>query len=246
MRARSGVILLPAVDIRDGRAVRLEQGDFGRETVYGDDPLEAARSFVEAGARFLHVIDLDGARRGQPASLRHLERIAGELGVPVQYGGGLRSPQSVTAAFRAGARRVVLGTAAYADPNVVEHALMERQDGVAVALDVRGGRVAVFGWLEQTDLAPEEVVSAWEARGVQHFVYTDVERDGMLEGPDLDGLGRVAEATAAGIVYSGGVGSVDHLRALRALGLGNLEGVVSGKALYERRFTIREAEEVLR
>jgi phosphoribosylformimino-5-aminoimidazole carboxamide ribotide isomerase len=239
------MILLPAVDIRDGKAVRLRRGDFAEETVYAEDPLEAARSFVDAGARFLHVVDLDGARGGEPANLGHLGRIAGELGVPVQYGGGLRSLESIRHAFDAGAERVVVGTAAYTDRELLDGAIERFVGRVLVAVDVRGGRVSVSGWTEQTDLTPEDVLRRMEARGVDRFVYTNVDRDGTLGGPDLDEVRRVAAATAATLVYSGGVSSLDDLRALRALGLVNLEGVISGKALYERRFAVADALEVL-
>ena len=238
------MILLPAVDIREGRAVRLRQGDFADETVYADDPLEAARSFVDAGARFLHVVDLDGAREGAPAALGHLERIVGELGVPVQYGGGLRDAEAVRSAFSAGARRVVLGTAAYRDPALLRESLGLGE--VAVAVDVRGGRVTAAGWTEETGTGPEEAIRRMQTEGVSRFVYTDVDRDGMLEGPDLDRVRSVADQVEGSFQYSGGIGSLDHLRALRELELPNLEGVVSGKALYERRFGVAEAIEVLR
>ena len=143
MRGGGSLILVPAVDIRDGRAVRLQQGDFDRETVYADDPLEAARSFADAGASSLHVVDLDGARHGQPANLHHLERIAGELQVDVQYGGGLRDLAAVGAALSAGASRVVIGTAAYADPDFLEEAIASWPGEILVAVDVRGGEVSV-------------------------------------------------------------------------------------------------------
>jgi phosphoribosylformimino-5-aminoimidazole carboxamide ribotide isomerase len=240
------MILLPAVDIRGGRAVRLRQGDFGSETVYADDPLEAARSFVEAGAELLHVVDLDGAREGRPANLGHLRRIAGELEVPVQFGGGLRSLEAVGDALGAGAGRVVLGTAALKDVDLLDEALRRHGDRVAVAVDVRGGRVSVAGWTEETEGAPEEVIRGLQERGVEHFVYTNVDRDGTLEGPDPGEVRRVGEAIAGQFVYSGGVGSVEDLGALRELGLANLEGVISGKALYEGRFTVAEGQEALR
>jgi phosphoribosylformimino-5-aminoimidazole carboxamide ribotide isomerase len=239
------MILLPAVDIREGRAVRLRQGDFAQETVYADDPLAAARSLVEAGARFLHVVDLDGALEGAPVNLRHLERIAGELDVDVQFGGGLRSLDAVRWALRAGAHRVVLGTAAFTEPELLERALDAWSSRVAVAVDVRDGRLAVAGWTENIGWTPEDVVRRLEARGASRFVYTNVDRDGTLGGPALEELERVAAATSGRLVYSGGIGSLDDLRALRALGLVNLEGVISGKALYEGRFTVQQALEVL-
>ena len=236
------MILVPAIDIRDGRAVRLEQGSFDRETVYVEDPLEAARSFAKEGASFLHVVDLDGAREGDPANLHHLERIAGELEVGVQFGGGLRSRESIGAALTAGAERVVLGTAAYRDRELLERAVADWGERVAVAVDVREGQVSVAGWTETTGAAPEGVIEGLEARGVRRLVYTSVDRDGMLEGPDLEGATRASAALSAGsFLYSGGVGSLEHLRALRDLGLPNLEGVISGKALYERRFAVAEA-----
>ena len=239
------MILLPAVDISGGRAVRLRQGDFADETVYADEPLEAARSFVEAGARFLHVVDLDGARDGSPASLGHLERIVGELDVPVQYGGGLRDLDAVGRAFAAGAERVILGTAAYRDPALLREALALDDGEVAVAVDVRDGQVSAAGWTEETGMAPEEAIRRMQDAGVTRFVYTSVERDGMLAGPDLDEVTRVAAEVGGTFLYSGGIGSVEHLRALRGLDLPNLEGVVSGKALYERRFGVAEAVEAL-
>jgi phosphoribosylformimino-5-aminoimidazole carboxamide ribotide isomerase len=238
------VILLPAIDIREGRAVRLERGDFERETVYRDDPLEAARTWVDEGAEALHVVDLDGARAGEPRSLRQLERIAG-LGVTVQYGGGLRRLKAISAALAAGAGRIVLGTAAFRDPDLLERAVALHGDRIAVGVDVRAGRASVAGWSEQTALSGEEAIAALEARGVATILYTSVDRDGMLSGPDLGEVRRAAGVVSGRLLYSGGVGSLEDLRALRSLGLPNLEGVISGKALYERRFTVAEARAAL-
>ncbi len=240
------MILLPAIDIRDGRAVRLERGDFDRETVYADDPLEAARSFVEAGARWLHVVDLDGARAGEPANLDHLRRITTELEVPVQYGGGLRSLVALRDALAAGAERVVLGTAAYNDVEFLEEALRIWGVRIMVAIDVRGGHVSVSGWEKTTQMLPADVIERMQASGVKQFVYTNVDRDGMLEGPDLDEVRRVSEVIRGRFLYSGGISSVEDLEALRALRLVNLAGVISGKALYERRFGVLEGVEALR
>ena len=239
------MILLPAVDIRDGRAVRLQQGDFARETVYDDDPVEAARLFGVAGARALHVVDLDGAREGEPANLGHLERIVRELALPVQYGGGLRSLRSVQRALGAGVERVILGTAALTDAAFLDQVVASFAGQVAVGVDVRQGRVAVKGWTEEAAGAPEDVLRELGERGVQRVVYTSVERDGMLEGPDLDEISRVCAAFSGDVVYSGGIGSLDELRGLVGLELGNLVGVISGKALYEGRFEVAEAQAVL-
>jgi phosphoribosylformimino-5-aminoimidazole carboxamide ribotide isomerase len=239
------MILLPAVDIRDGKAVRLVRGDFERETVYAEDPLEAARAFVEGGARFLHVVDLDGARAGEPVNLEQLERIARELEVPVQYGGGLRSLGSVRQALAAGAERVVLGTAAYTDSELLEQALRAWDPRVLVAIDVRGGNVSVAGWTKATQMLPEDVIERMQRQGAKRFVYTNVDRDGTLEGPDPDEVSRVSAAIRGRFVYSGGIGSLEDLERLRSLRLVNLAGVIAGKALYEGRFTVQEARGVL-
>lgn len=239
------MILIPAVDIRDGRAVRLRQGRFDAETVYADDPLEAARSFADAGAGFLHVVDLDGAREGEPVNLHHLERITGELGVPIQYGGGLRSLGAVRSALEAGAARVVLGTAALAEPEFLDEVLRVWGRRVLIAVDVRRGRVSVAGWTEQTEQQPDELIRLMQGRGADRFVYTSVERDGMLEGPDLDEVRRAAEAVSGRFLYSGGIGSIDDLQALRRLRLVNLAGVICGKALYEGRFGVAEGQAAL-
>jgi phosphoribosylformimino-5-aminoimidazole carboxamide ribotide isomerase len=239
------MILLPAVDIRDGRAVRLRQGDFADETVYADDPLDAARSFVEAGARFLHVVDLDGAREGEPVNLHHVERIAGELDVPIELGGGLRSIASIRRALGAGAARVVLGTVAFTDPDLLDEALSAFTSRILVGVDVRGGKVAVAGWTRETQARGDDAIRRLQQQGVTRFVYTNVDRDGMLQGPDLEEVRRVAAAVRGRFLYSGGIGSLDDLRALRELRLLNLAGVISGKALYEGRFTVRDGQAVL-
>jgi phosphoribosylformimino-5-aminoimidazole carboxamide ribotide isomerase len=222
------------------------RGDFARETVYADDPLQAARTWVEEGARQLHVVDLDGAREGDPVNLEHLRRIASEVHVPVQYGGGLRSLVSVRAALAAGAQRVVLGTAAYSDVEFLDAVLETWRVRAVVAIDAREGHVSVSGWTKATQMLPTDVIERMQRRGVKQFIYTNVDRDGTLEGPDLDEVRRISEAIRGRFLYSGGIASTDDLRALARLRLVNLAGVVSGKALYERRFTIAEAHDALR
>ena len=239
------MILLPAVDIRDGRAVRLRQGDFADETVYAEDPLEAARAFVDAGARFLHVVDLDGAKRGEPVNLHHLRRMRDKLDVAVQYGGGLRSLVAVREALAAGAERVILGTAALTDTDFLDEALATWDPRVLVAIDVRGGHVSVAGWTKETQMLPADAIERLQRRGVQRFVYTNIDRDGMLDGPDLEEVRRVAEAIRGRFLYSGGIASAEDLSALRELRLVNLAGVISGKALYEGRFTVAEGNAAL-
>jgi phosphoribosylformimino-5-aminoimidazole carboxamide ribotide isomerase len=239
------VILLPAVDIRDGKAVRLVQGDFARETVYNDDPLDAAKAWVTQGARSLHVVDLDGALQGAPANLEHLRRITAEVDVPVQYGGGLRDAQSVRAALSAGADRVVVGTAAYSDADFLDEVVDCWGSRVIVAVDVRAGKVSVAGWTKETQGIAVDVIERLQRRGVRRFAYTNVDRDGTFEGPDVEDVKRIAAVVRGRFIYSGGIGSLDHLRALAETRLVNLAGVIAGKSLYEGRFTITEAHDAL-
>jgi phosphoribosylformimino-5-aminoimidazole carboxamide ribotide isomerase len=236
------MILLPAVDIRDGKAVRLARGDFDAETVYDADPLEAAKRWVADGARALHVVDLDGARSGVPENLEHVASIVQECDVPVQVGGGLRSADAVRDALAPGASRVVLGTAAYADIDLLDAVLARHgSDRVVVSVDAREGKLATAGWTEQTDIPAASVVQRLGHRGVRRFVYSSIERDGMLEGPDLDEVSRIADVVRGSFVYSGGISSLDDLRTLAALRQVNLAGVIVGRALYERRFGVAEA-----
>ena len=239
------MILYPAIDISEGQAVRLAQGDFDERTVYRDSPLEAARAWVEAGARWLHVVDLDGARTGTPQSLDHLERIARELSVPVQYGGGLRSLPAVRDALRAGASRVILGTAAYTDVDFLDDVVNGYGDRLIVSVDARGGNVATSGWTETTQMPADDVIGRLTARGVKQFVYSNIERDGMLTGIDLEEVRRIAEVVRGRFLYSGGVGQLDDLRGLVGLRQVNLAGVIVGKALYEQAFSIEDAQAIL-
>jgi phosphoribosylformimino-5-aminoimidazole carboxamide ribotide isomerase len=239
--------LYPAIDILEGNAVRLVKGDFEASKIYDEDPLAAARGWTEEGARYLHVVDLDGAKSGAPVNLDHLRRIAGELGVPVQYGGGLRSAAAVSDALDAGAARVILGTAAFTQPGLLEQVLSEHgSERVLVSVDVRDGHVTTAGWTETTEITTAAVIDSLERRGARQLVFTNVDRDGMLQGPDLEEVRRVARAVRDGsVIYSGGIGQLADLQGLAGLGESNLEGVIVGKALYERRFTVAEAHAAL-
>ncbi|MDX6606429.1 MAG: phosphoribosyl isomerase [Solirubrobacterales bacterium] len=239
------MILYPAIDIRDGKAVRLIQGDYEQETAYDDDPVVAARRWVDGGARWLHVVDLDGARAGEPVNLEHVRRIVAAVSVPVQLGGGLRDSKKVEEAFSAGAERIVLGTAAVRNPEMAAAIAATHGDRVVASVDARSGKVAAEGWTEASDLRASEVIATLADRGIRRFVYTPVDVDGLMEGPDLDSLREVAKATDGELIYSGGVGSLEDLRALSQLGLGNLGGVIVGRALYENRFTVAEAQAIL-
>jgi phosphoribosylformimino-5-aminoimidazole carboxamide ribotide isomerase len=242
------VLLYPAIDIRDGRAVRLVQGDYARETAFDADPATAARRWADEGAQALHVVDLDGAREGEPANLEHLRRICDAVEAPVQFGGGLRTAEAIADALDAGAAKVVLGTAAIADPALVEAVAADRPGSVVVSVDARAGKVAVEGWLRETEIGPAALIGELAERGADRFLYTPVEVDGTLGGPSFEALRLVAEAAqtaGAKLLYSGGVGELDHLRELAALQLPALEGVIVGRALYEGRFSIAEAQTAL-
>ena len=234
-----------AVDIRGGRCVRLRQGDYGAETVYDDDPVARAVQMEAEGAGWIHVVDLDGARSGRPDNAATVAAIAGAVSVPVQAGGGVRSAEVAEAWFAAGVARVVLGTAAMRDPDLV-HSLA-REYRVAVGLDARAGEVATDGWLQGSGRTVLDVARSFADAGVDTFVVTDISRDGTLEGPDVDGLTAMLDATPVEVVASGGVGRLDDLRALAALESADgrcLSGVIVGTALYEGRFTVGEASAV--
>jgi phosphoribosylformimino-5-aminoimidazole carboxamide ribotide isomerase len=247
------VNLYPAIDILGGNAVRLVKGDFYAKKVYDQDPLSAARAFADAGARFLHVVDLDGAKRGEPVNLEHLRLIAGELGLPVQYGGGLRTMEDVAAAFAAGATRVILGTAIFTNTELPWQAMEAHgRDNVLVSIDARGGYVATHGWLETTQVPAREAIERFSEgdSGVKRFVFTNIDHDGMLDGVNDEEVEMVARAAGDGsVILSGGIGEVEDLRAVAQLRaerrLDSLDGVIVGKALYEQRFTIAEALQAL-
>jgi phosphoribosylformimino-5-aminoimidazole carboxamide ribotide isomerase len=235
--------LYPAIDLRDGQCVRLIQGDFDRETVYGDDPVGQARVFADAGTPWIHVVDLDAARSGDPINRPVVAAIAGSVGTPVQTGGGVRDEMAAEALFEVGVARVVIGTAALEQPELV-HRLATRWPGrVAVGLDVRGAEVAVHGWREGTGKQLLEVVREFEDSGVAALVVTQIEVDGVGAGPDLETYGALLAETELDVIASGGVGSLDHLRDLTALEVDGRElaGVIVGRALYDGAFTIDDA-----
>jgi phosphoribosylformimino-5-aminoimidazole carboxamide ribotide isomerase len=240
------VILYPAIDIRDGHAVRLLQGDYERETVYDADPVDAARRWAEEGAEFLHVVDLDGAKAGEPRNLDAVQRIAAAVDCPIQVGGGLRSISGVGEALAAGAERVVIGTAALRDPNFLAEALEKHNERVVVSVDARDGKVALQGWTEAGDKDVIEAIADLSTRGVARFLCTAIEVDGTMEGPALNELQRIATATKAQVIASGGVGNLSHLKALAQEMPPNVEGAIVGRALYEHRFTVSEGIKTLR
>lgn len=235
------MILYPAIDIRGGRAVRLLRGDFERETAYDADPVDAATRWAGEGAEFLHVVDLDGAKAGAPRNLEAVRRIAAAVDCPIQVGGGLRDAESVAAALDAGGERVVIGTAALRDPDFLGAMLDAYGDRIVVSVDARDGRVALEGWTDTGRGGAVEAVAALGEHGVARFLCTAIEVDGTMEGPALEQLTEITEATDAKVIASGGVGSLADLEALAAPDAPNLEGAIVGRALYERKFTVAEA-----
>jgi phosphoribosylformimino-5-aminoimidazole carboxamide ribotide isomerase len=235
------VILYPAIDIRGGQAVRLLQGDYERETAYDADPVDAARRWAGEGAEFLHVVDLDGAKAGEPRNLATVRRIAAAVECPIQVGGGLRQAVAVDAVLDAGAARVVIGTAALRDPVLLDEVLVAHGDRVVVSVDARGGKVSLSGWTEATGRDVAGTVAELSERGVARFLCTEIEVDGTMEGPAMDELNRIAAATSAQVIASGGVGDLSHLEALARKAAPNIEGAIVGRALYERKFSVVEA-----
>ena len=239
--------LYPAIDIRGGRCVRLRRGAYADEIVYGDDPVGVAVAFIASGARWVHVVDLDAARSGEPVNRGVVAAIAAAVraeGGRVQAGGGVRDEVAAVALWDAGVERVVIGTAAVRSPALVAHLAALRPHGVAVGLDARAGEVAVEGWLEGGGSTTGEVIGRLVGAGVAAFVVTDIARDGMLAGPDVEGLGAALDATAVDVIASGGVASAADIAALAAVrgprSGRRLAGVVVGRALYEGRLTVEE------
>jgi phosphoribosylformimino-5-aminoimidazole carboxamide ribotide isomerase len=228
---RSPFLLLPAIDLRDGRAVRLRQGEAASETRYSDDPVEIARQFAEAGARALHVVDLDGAFSGAPVHLPLIARICRVTALPVRMGGGLRRIEDVEAAFKAGVGVAILGTAAMEEPARLSQLLSRFGSRIAVSLDVRGRAVQTRGWVAASQLSPEDAAASLARAGLEDLVVTDVTRDGELAGPDLPLFTRAARAFGRPVIAAGGVASEDDLKALEREP--SIRGAVVGKAFYE-------------
>jgi len=233
-----GFDVIPAIDLRGGRCVRLRQGDYARETVYSDDPVATAAAWVEAGANVLHVVDLDGAAAGRPANLDALAAICQATTATIQYGGGLRDDEAVQAALDAGADRVVLGTALVTRPEWVERLCASLADRLVVGIDSRGGQVATDGWRATTGVSPETLVAQANALGVRWGVFTDIERDGTLGGPNVVALQAVVRAAAFGVLASGGIATLDDLDAVHEAGAA---GAIVGTALYTGQLDLRSA-----
>jgi phosphoribosylformimino-5-aminoimidazole carboxamide ribotide isomerase len=238
------MILYPAIDLKDGACVRLLRGDMEAATVFGTDPAAQARAFQDAGCRWLHLVDLNGAFAGAPVNGAAVEGILAAVKVPVQLGGGIRDRATIEAWLEKGIRRVILGTAALRDPELVRQAAAAHPGRVAVGIDARDGRVAVEGWAETSDVTATELARRFEDAGVAAIVYTDIERDGAMKGPNVEATAALARAVSIPVIASGGVSSLDDLRALKDCGA-PLDGAISGRALYEGRLDLAAAVALL-
>ena len=239
------MILYPAIDLKDGACVRLVRGEMDSATVFHDDPAVPAKSFEEAGCQWIHVVDLNGAFAGEPVNAAAVDRILETVDIPVQLGGGVRSLEQLETWLEKGVTRVILGTAAVRDPDLVRAACKAHPGRVAVGIDARGGKVAVEGWAETTELGAVDLAERFEDAGVAAIIYTDIDRDGLMQGPNVDATAALAQATAIPVIASGGVSSLEDLRALRAA-RAPLDGVISGRALYDGRIDPAQAVAVLK
>ncbi len=230
--------VIPAIDLRGGRCVRLVQGDYDRETVFSDDPVATAQRWASEGAPRLHVVDLDGAREGRPVNDAAVRQVIEAVAAPVQVGGGVRDLDAVEAWLAAGADRVVLGTAAVGDPGLVAEVSRKHSERIVVSIDARDGIIAADGWQRSTGEQAGAVLTRLAELGVQRFVYTDIARDGTLTSPNFETIEALVKATPAAIIASGGVAEVPHLVRLAGLGV---EGAIVGRALYDGRIDLREA-----
>jgi phosphoribosylformimino-5-aminoimidazole carboxamide ribotide isomerase len=240
------VILFPAIDLKNGECVRLEQGDMARATVFNRDPVAQAKTFESLGFEWLHLVDLDGAFAGKPVNARAVAAIRKAVKIPVQLGGGIRNLATVERWLSEGITRVIIGTAAVRDPDFVKSAAKKFPGKIAVGIDARAGKVAVSGWAEETQLEAVELARLFENGGVAAIVYTDVERDGMMQGLNLDATIALAESVSIPVIASGGFASIDDVRALLEPRAKKLEGAIAGRALYDGRLDAKAALTLMR
>ncbi|WEZ17240.1 1-(5-phosphoribosyl)-5-[(5-phosphoribosylamino)methylideneamino]imidazole-4-carboxamide isomerase [Bacillus safensis] len=241
----SEFILYPAIDMRNGKCVRLVQGDYDQETIYGDSPLDMAAQFVKEGAKWIHLVDLDGAKAGKRVNHEHVLAIASSLDVKVQIGGGIRTEEDVAFYLKNGVDRVILGSSAVSNPAFVKKMLAQYGEKIAIGIDARNGFVSTEGWLETSKVKAEELGRELAKEGAEVFIFTDIQMDGMLSGPNVESTVRLAEATGKQVIASGGVSAVADLQKLSAQKQSGVSGAIVGKALYTKQFTLAEAFEGL-
>ncbi|MGG0610754.1 1-(5-phosphoribosyl)-5-[(5-phosphoribosylamino)methylideneamino]imidazole-4-carboxamide isomerase [Bacillus altitudinis] len=241
----SDFTLYPAIDMRNGKCVRLVQGDYDQETIYGDSPLDMARLFANGGAKWIHLVDLDGAKAGKRVNHEHVLSIASSLDVNVQIGGGIRTEEDVAFYLNNGVSRVILGSSAVSNPVFVKKMLAQYGEKIAIGIDARNGFVSTEGWLETSEVKAEELGQELAKEGAEVFIFTDIQMDGMLSGPNVESTVRLAEATGKQVIASGGVSAVSDLQKLSAQKQTGVSGAIIGKALYTKQFTLAEAFEGL-
>ena len=232
------MILYPAIDIFDGKCVRLSQGKFDQATVYFDDPLDAAKKWADLGAKWLHVVDLNGAKEGNPVNLKPIEQIMTGIDLPVQIGGGIRNQDTAEIFLTMGAGRIVLGSVAIEDPDLVEILCVKYEDRIAVGIDAKNGMVAIHGWSDVSDKEAVPLAQHFEGIGVGTIIYTDISRDGMMTGPNWEGLEKMAHSVGVHLVASGGISSMEDVKKLKGMDMG---GAILGRALYENKIDLKEA-----
>lgn len=242
-KADESFTLYPAIDIRGGQCVRLLKGDYAQETVYGD-PLEMAEKWMSQGAEWIHLVDLDGAKAGEPVNQDLIKRIAQGVSAPVQIGGGIRNLQQIEDYLHAGVKRVILGTSTIKNPGFVRQALQQFSSQIVIGLDARDGYVATEGWLESSQVKTEEVALRLVEQGATTFIFTDISKDGTLAGPNIEATARLAEVCQQEVIASGGVSTLDDIRALSRLTASGVQGAIIGKALYQDVFSLQDALQV--
>jgi phosphoribosylformimino-5-aminoimidazole carboxamide ribotide isomerase len=240
------MILFPAIDLKEGLAVRLEQGDMARATVFHRDPASQARAFESQGFEYLHIVDLDGAFAGKPVNAAAVDRILESISIPVQLGGGIRNTATVEGWLEKGVTRVIIGTAAVRDPPFVKQAARDYPGRIAVGLDARDGKVAVEGWAETSEVTALDIARRFEDVVVAAIIYTDISRDGMLQGLNLDATIALADAISIPVIASGGFASIDDVKAMLEPRARKLEGAIAGRALYDGRLDPAEALKLIR
>ena len=238
--------LLPAIDLKQGKCVRLKQGDMAQVTVFNDNPPAQAESFAAQGAEWIHIVDLDGAFAGKPVNAQAVENILKAVDVKIELGGGIRTLETIKMWLDKGVARVILGTIALRDPDFVKKACLEFPGRIAVGIDAKDGFVAVEGWAEKSEMTAVDLAHQFESAGVAAIIYPDVARDGVLQGPNLPATVRLARSVSTPVIVSGGISSLDDLQACKKEEQNNIAGVIAGRAVYDNRFTVREAVRLLK
>lgn len=243
MTYRMAFTIYPAIDIRGGKCVRLLQGDYNQETVYGDSPYDMAKKFADDGSKWIHMVDLDGAKEGKRVNDHHVLKVAQELGVNVQVGGGIRTEEDVAHYLENGVDRIILGSSAISHPEFVKKMLSRYKEKIAIGIDARDGYVAVEGWLKTSEIKAVDLGKKLADHGAEVFIFTDISKDGTLSGPNVEAIAELGEATGKEVIASGGVSKLDDLTSLRSRSE-SISGAIVGKALYTEKFTLKQALEV--